>query len=93
MVASSQPFMGILRCDSRLVISLDLAARACCPCCTYAGDTRPLAKVRLAAFMLHVNSYVAHPCKGAGYIKKQSGDYRTQSCKVRHACLQSDNWA
>ena len=29
-------------------------------------------------------------CKGAGYIKRQSGKYRMHSCKVRHASLQSD---
>ena len=81
MVASSQPCMGILRCDSRVVISLDLAASACCPCWTYAGDTRLLAKVRLAEFMWCTASYTPYArfihAKGVGYIRRRCSDHHS----------------
>ena len=93
MVASSQPCMGILRCDSRVVISLDLAASACCPCWTYAGDTRLLAKVRLAEFMLHTASHISHGrfIRAKGHTTSRGGaqTITSQSCKLRRACLQS----
>ena len=81
MVASSHPCMGILRCESRVVMSLDLAASACCPCWTYAGDTRLLAKVRLAEFILRTASYIPHSgsihAKGAGCIRRRCSDHHS----------------
>lgn len=90
MVASSQPCMGILRCESRVVISLDLAASACCPCWIYAGDTRLLAKVRLAEFMLRTASYTPHArfihAKGAGYISSRCSDHHSAKLQAT-ACM------
>ena len=93
MVASSQPCMGILRCDSRVVISLDLAARACCPCWTYAGDTRLLAKVRLAEFILRTASYIPdapfHTSKrgrlhqGLRPLQRKVASYAMHACSPR----------